>query len=116
YNATLKFVDENVKNGLGEKVAIYYQDQEITYQQVQDNVNRFANALKNIGIEEENRILLVCYDSPEFVYAFFGGVKSGNVPIPVNTMMQPTDYEYFLNNSKAKVLIIQADIWEKIEH
>lgn len=116
YNATLKFVDENVNNGFGNRTAIHFQEQEITYQQVQWNVNKFANAIKDLGIVEENRILLASYDSPEFVYAFFGGIKAGSVPIPVNTMMQPSDYEYFLNNSKAKLLVIHADLWEKINH
>jgi benzoate-CoA ligase family protein len=75
-----------------------------------------GNALKELGIESENRVLLLCYDSPEFITSFFGCIKIGAVPIPVNTMMQPADYEYFLNNSRAKVLVVHAELWESIEH
>jgi benzoate-CoA ligase family protein len=116
YNATITFIDENVNKGLGNKVAIYYQDKQITYKQLQDKVNQAGNALTKLGVELENRILLMCYDSPEFIESFFGSIKIGAVPIPVNTMMQPSDYEYFLNNSRAKVLVAHQGLWERISH
>src|SRR5690606_37354660 len=99
-----------------EKVAIYTKDDQVTYEQLQIRVNQFGNALKNLNIENENRILMMCYDSPEFFISFFGAVKIGAIPIPVNTMMQPADYEYFLNNSRAKVLVVHEDLWKKIKH
>lgn len=116
YNAASRFIDENVINGLGDKVAIYCQDQTITYKQLQVSVNKMGNALKQLSVEMENRILLMCYDTPEFIAAFYGAVKIGAVPIPVNTIMSPADYEYFLNNSRAKVLIVHEDLWQNIRH
>ncbi|MFM1654520.1 benzoate-CoA ligase family protein [Brevibacillus sp. B_LB10_24] len=116
YNAAARFIDENVNNGIGDKVAIYYEDRQITYKQLQNSVNQAGNALKKLGLEMEHRILLVCHDTPEFIASFYGAVKIGAVPIPVNTMMHPSDYEYFLNNSRAKAMIIHSDIWSKIRH
>src|SRR3954447_25242361 len=75
YNATTTFVDENIKQGRGGKVAIYYQDQKITYQEVFEKVNRTGNAFKDLGIEIENRVLVILPDSPEFAYSFFGAIK-----------------------------------------
>lgn len=115
YNASYFFIDEKVEQGYGQNVAIYYQDDTITYKQLQERINQFGNVLKHLGVEMENRILLVCYDSPEFVEAFFGAMKIGAIPIPVNTIMKPYDYEYFLNNSRAKVLVIHQDIWDLIK-
>jgi benzoate-CoA ligase len=114
YNATSRFVDRPVKEGYGDQTAIYYEGQRITYRDVQRKVNQFGNALMSKGIGMENRILMICYDTPAFVTAFYGSIKIGAVPIPVNTNMTPFDYEYFLNNSRAKVLIVEADIWENI--
>jgi benzoate-CoA ligase family protein len=116
YNASYSFVEENVTKGLGNKVAIYYLDEKITYKQLQIRMNQFGNALKNLGLECENRVLLVCNDSPELITSFFGAVKIGAVPIPVNTMMTPDDYEYFLNNSRARALVIHEEFWNKIRH
>jgi benzoate-CoA ligase len=62
----------------------------------------------------ENRVLLLLYDSPEFAASFFGAMKIGAVPVPVNTMMRAQDYEYFLNDSRAKVLIAHRPLWEEV--
>jgi len=116
YNASFQFIDENINQGLGNRVAIYHQDEEITYNQLQRNVNKFGNVLKELGVESEQRLLMVCNDTPEFISTFFGAVKIGAVPIPVNTIMQPGDYEYFLNNSRARVLVIHEEHWSEICH
>lgn len=115
YNSTEIFIDNNVKRGFGDKIAIYYKDQKISYQMLQEKVNQVGNMLKELGINMEDRILINCHDTPEFIYSFFGAIKIGAVPIPVNTLMKPSDYEYFLNNSRAKCLIIHEDIWETIK-
>lgn len=116
YNAANLFIDEHVHKGRGEKVAIYYRDKAISYKVLREKVNQVGNMLRRLGYKMEDRILVVCHDTPEFIYTFFGAIKIGAVPIPVNTMMQPSDYEYFLNNSRAKGLIIHADIWAGIQH
>ncbi len=114
YNSGNVFLERNIQNGLANKVAIYSEDDQVTYQDVLLRANKFGNALKGIGVERENRILQVVYDSPEFIYSFFGAVKIGAIPIPVNTAMKPQDYEYFLNHSRAKVLLIQEEVWNEI--
>ena len=77
-------------------------------------VNRVGNALRGLGVEMENRVLLLLYDSPEFAASFFGAMKIGAVPVPVNTMMRAQDYEYFLNDSRAKVLIVHRPLWDEV--
>ncbi|MBD8005858.1 benzoate-CoA ligase family protein [Bacillus norwichensis] len=116
YNASNQFINENIKSGLEDKPALYYEGGQVTYGMLQDRVNQAANMFNEIGLEMEDRVLIICYDSPEFIYAFFGAIRTGIVPIPVNTMMQPDDYEYYLNNSRAKTLIIHEILWRQISH
>lgn len=116
YNAAVRFVDRNVVEGRGDKVAIRTDDSTMTYEVVQKKVNQFGNALKQKGVDLEDRVLMICYDTPAFIISFFGAIKIGAVPTPVNTLMQLTDYEYFLNYSRAKVLVVEADIWQKLAH
>jgi len=115
YNATTTFVDENIKQGRGGKVAIYYQDQKITYQEVFENVNRTGNALKDLGIEIENRVLVILPDSPEFAYSFFGAIKIGAVAVPTNPWMFAKDYEYLINDSRARAIIVHESTLPEIE-
>ncbi len=115
YNAATTFVDENIALGRGGKVAIYYQDQKITYQEVFEKVNRTGNALKELGVEIEHRVLLVLPDSPEFAFCFFGAIKIGAVPIPTNPWMTAKDYEYLLDDSRARAIIVNESVLPEIE-
>src|ERR1044072_8558128 len=115
YNAATTFVDENIAQGRGGKVAIYYQDQKITYQEVFEKVNRTGNALKNLGIEIENRVLLILPDSPEFAYGFFGAIKAGAVAVPTNPWMFAKDYEYLINDSRSRETTVYVSTPPEIE-
>ncbi len=115
YNAATTFVDENIKAGRGKKTAIYYLDRQFTYQDVFDRVNQTGNALRDLGIEIEQRVLLVLPDCPEFAFAFFGAIKIGAVPIPVNPWMKARDYDYLLSDSRARVMIVHESVLSEVE-
>jgi benzoate-CoA ligase len=54
----------------------------------------------------EERVLLLLPDTPEFAYSFFGAIKIGAVPVPVNTLLRANEYEHFLNDTRARVAIV----------
>jgi benzoate-CoA ligase len=110
FNAASWLVDSHVAQGRGGRTAILYEGQEITYAQVAENANRFGNALRRLGVSIEQRVLLLLLDSPEFVYAFFGAMKIGAVPIPTNTNLRAEDYEYLLSDSRATVLVVSEPL------
>ena len=115
YNAATTFVDENIAQGRGGKIAIHYQDEKITYQEVFEKVNRTGNALRDLGIEIENRVLLILPDSPEFAYGFFGAIKIGAVAVPTNPWMFAKDYQYLINDSRARAIIVHESVLREIE-
>lgn len=115
YNAATTFVDDNIAQGRGGEIAIYYQDEKITYQQVSEKVNRTGNALRDLGIEIENRVLLILPDSPEFAYSFFGAIKIGAVAVPTNPWMFAKDYQYLINDSRARAIIVHQSVLPEIE-
>lgn len=88
-----------------DKIAIYCGDRRITYGELNTNINRFANVLKELGIEAGDRVLIVAPDTPEFVYSFLGSMRHGACPVPVNTMLTEDDYYYLLNDSGARLLV-----------
>ncbi len=115
YNAATTFIDNNIAEGRGATVAIYYEDQKITYQEVFEKVNRTGNALKELGIGFENRVLVILPDSPEFAYSFFGAIKIGAVAVPTNPWMFAKDYEYLINDSRAQAIIVHESTFPEIE-
>jgi benzoate-CoA ligase len=110
FNAATWFVDRNIQEGRGAAPAIRHEGRTLTYADVQDLTNRTGNALRELGVGMEDRVLVLCLDSPEFVAAFWGAIKIGAIPIPVNTMMRGDDYLYFLEDSRAKVAVISAPL------
>src|SRR2546428_11887205 len=58
----------------------------------------------------EDRVLLILLDGPEFVASFFGAMKLGAVPVPVNTLMRAADYRFFLDDSRPKVAIVSEPL------
>ncbi len=106
FNAAEHFVDRHLAEGRGSKAAIECGDAHLTYGELAARVNRFGNALKNLGVRIEERVLLLLLDTPEFAVSFFGAIKIGAVAVPVNTLLKPADYKYLLNNCRARVAIV----------
>ncbi|MDQ3812113.1 MAG: benzoate-CoA ligase family protein [Chloroflexota bacterium] len=115
FNAATHFVDRHVLEGRGSRVALICEDREVTYTEVQANVDRCGHALRRLGVRMEDRVALLLLDSPEFVYSFWGAIKIGAVPVPVNTLLRPRDYEYPLNDSRAKTVIVSEALAGAIE-
>ena len=116
-NAATQFVDANVDAGRADKVAIRYaaDDSSHTYGDVWRAVNRIGNALRGLGIDLEQRVALLLLDGPDFVASFFGAIKTGVIPVPVNTLLKPDDYQYLLNDSRARALIVSEPLLAAIE-
>ncbi len=106
FNAAGYFVDRNVREGRSEKIAIECGDIRVSYGELLERVNRLGNGLKSLGVRMEERVLLLLPDVPEFAVSFFGAIKIGAVPVPVNTLLKAHDYRYLLNNSRARIAIV----------
>jgi benzoate-CoA ligase len=110
FNAASHFVDRHVEAGRGGRVAFFHEGGALTFREVQELANRTGNALRGLGVEPEQRVLLLLLDSPEFLGAFWGAIKIGALPVPVNTLLRAADYLYFLDDSRARVLIVSEPL------
>lgn len=113
FNQAVFLTDRHLEEGRGEKVAIYYLDEKITYRELVERVNKAGNALRDLGIGPEDRVILALWDSPALVYTYLGSMKIGAIPIPVNTLGAPKDFLFFLIDSRAKVLITNDQLYEE---
>ncbi|HEY6308499.1 MAG TPA: benzoate-CoA ligase family protein [Candidatus Angelobacter sp.] len=115
FNVAERFIDGNVQGGRGKKVAFECEDETVTYGQLLERVNRTGNALRTLGVRAEERVALLLLDTPEFAYAFFGAIKIGAVAVPMNTMVPPAEWEYMLNDSRARVGIINESLLPQLQ-
>jgi len=110
FNSADYFIDRNIRQGKGHKIAIYTEHRKYTYNDVQKMVNKTANALRERGVRIEDRVMMLMLDIPQFYAIFWGSVKIGAIPIPVNTMLTPDDYEFYLNDSRARLLAVSEEL------
>ncbi len=109
------YLDRNLTVGRGDNTAIYYKEKTYSYAQIAALSNRVGNVLKQLGVEPEDRVLLAINDSPEFVITWYGIIKIGAVATDVYTFLHPDDYAYFLNYTRAKVVIVDESTLPLIE-
>jgi acyl-coenzyme A synthetase/AMP-(fatty) acid ligase len=115
FNMVSLLLERHLEQGRGQRVAIYYEGEKITYEQLGELTNRVGNALGGLGVEPEQRVFLMLPDGPEFVAAFLGTMKIGAVPVPINLLATPSDLAYFLNDSRAKAVVVGQEFLPKIE-
>src|SRR5262245_26757764 len=94
FNLTDHFVDRHVREGRGQKVAIRCGGSVYTYDALAADVNRAGNGLLRLGLQDEQRVLLLLPDCPEFVVAYFAVIKIGAVAVPTTTAGRTGDYDY----------------------
>jgi 4-hydroxybenzoate-CoA ligase len=110
YNAVTDFVDGNVARGLGAKVAFTDSTRSLTYGQLQEHSYRFAAALGALGLRQENRLMLVSHDTVDHPVAFWGAIRAGILPVPVNTLLTAEQYAYLLADSRAAGIVVAASL------
>ncbi|OQX59072.1 MAG: long-chain fatty acid--CoA ligase [Helicobacteraceae bacterium 4484_230] len=90
---------------IGDKTAIFIDDEKITYAQFLKKVDAFARFLEISGIQRKDRVALIAPNSEEFVITVFAATKIGAIVIPVNNMLKLNEFEYILNDAEAKLLV-----------
>src|SRR6266446_8787482 len=106
FNMADYFLYHNLEEGRENKVCLYYKDQTFTYREAAWTSNRAGNALREAGVEIEDRVLIVLPDCPEFVWTWFGAARIGAVITMVNPLLPAEDYKYYLDYTRATVAII----------
>lgn len=115
FNAADYFVDRNIREGRAGKLAVVCEDRQLTYGQIQAGMNRVGNGLRSLKVRMEERVALLLLDTEVYPQVFFGAIKIGAVPVCLNTLMRPKDYAYFLNDSRARVLVVDRSLLESID-
>jgi len=88
------------------RVAVITEHERITYNQLNERVNRVGNALKAMGITKNDKVCVMLPNIPEFLYAWWGNAKLGGVTVPLNTALKGDGLAYIINHSDAETIIL----------
>lgn len=119
-NANLEYPDipvyERLENSAAkytEKVALSFYGKEISYRELNELSDRFANALQHYGIKKGDRILFMLPTCTQFFIAYFGALKAGAISIPLNPLYTVKELEYFFQDAEPRLVITLDAFYEK---
>lgn len=115
FNVAASFIDRHVTEGRGDKVAIRAAAGAVTYAALARDVNRCGNAFRTMGLAPGDRVLLVVKDCAEFFHVFWGAIKAGYVPAPLNTLLRAQDYRYMIEASECAALVYSPEFAGEVE-
>jgi 4-hydroxybenzoate-CoA ligase len=115
YNAAVDLVDRNVRERRGAKLAFADPARRITYAELADDVARVGPMLARLGLQREDRFAMIMQDTVEFPVLFFGAIRAGIIPIPLNTLLPVEQFRYILQDSRAKALFVSPANLEAAE-
>ncbi|CAB3394020.1 long-chain-fatty-acid--CoA ligase [Kyrpidia spormannii] len=96
--------EESAKR-VGNRPAVHYFDQTLTYAQLDDLADRFATLLAGWGVDKGDRVAVYVQNNPQFLIAQYGAWKRGAAVVPLNPMFKEKEVEYHLQDSGAKVMV-----------
>ncbi len=124
FNVAVSFIDRHLSEGRADKVVIRQVGgsdggpdggAEVTYGQLAAGVNRAGNALLGLGIGAGDRVVMIVKDCPAFYELFWGAIKAGLVPVPINTLLRAKDYQYMIEDSACAALIYSPEFAGEVE-
>lgn len=109
FNAADYFIRQcNLNKHRQEKIAFYYKNNSYTYLDLEHQSNKFCHAFKKLGINSKQRIGILLPDKPEFIFAFWGALKAGIIPVLINTKFNIEDIRFIINDSQIKLIITEG--------
>ncbi|QDV06176.1 Benzoate--CoA ligase [Planctomycetes bacterium Poly30] len=119
FNLCTYYLDRNLEEGRADKVAVRVGEEGRTYREVHERVLRLTAALRvgsdaREGLRPEERVLIVLPDGFEFVETWFAALRAGGVFAMVNPLLKAKDYAYYLEYTKAAVVITHESVLPEI--
>lgn len=88
-----------------DKIYLFFENQQWTYQQFNARVNQAANGFLKLGIRKGDRVCIMLPNSPEFLFAWLGLNKIGGIMVPINTGFKAPETQYIVDHCETKGFI-----------
>jgi len=98
---------ERIAESFPEKNALIYLGESFTYRQLKEMIYKFATALYDLGVRDNDKVLIYIPNCPQWVIAYFAIQKIGAIPVPTSPIYTPFEINYQLNDSGAETVICQ---------
>jgi len=90
-----------------DKTAIIYLGERFSYMSLKNLIDRFATALHDLGVRDNDKVMLYIPNCPQFLIGYFGAQQIGAIPVPVSPIYTPYEMKYLINDSDAETVLCQ---------
>jgi long-chain acyl-CoA synthetase len=104
-NITLTQVLEESVSRWPDNMAISYYDEKWTYSELKEQVDAFASALQQIGVQKGDRVALMLPNCPQYIVSYYGVLSVGGVIVQINPMFTERELHYMMEDSGAETII-----------
>jgi acyl-coenzyme A synthetase/AMP-(fatty) acid ligase len=108
FNACDYLLDRHVREGRGGRLALTGTAGDVSYAELAERVGRAGQGLRGLGLQAEQRVVMVMADSPEFVITYLAAMRIGAVPVPISTMLRAGDIAEILADSRARIVAVSS--------
>jgi long-chain acyl-CoA synthetase len=91
-----------------EKTALVFEGRQISYRQMDERVNRFANALMALGFKKGTRLAILSENTHKYMEVYFAAAKAGMSVTPLNFRLSDSELVHIVNNSEASLYLAGA--------
>ena len=107
YDETLIRSFERACEKYSDHTAIIYIGEKFSYKRLKELIDRFATALYDLGVRDNDKVMLYIPNCPQFLIGYFGAQQIGAIPVPVSPIYTPYEIKYLMNDSGAETVLCQ---------
>ena len=108
FNVSDYLLDRHIRAGHGDRLALTGVAGDVSYDQLTERVGHAARGLRGLGLQAEQRVVMVMEDSAEFVIVYLAAMRMGAVPVPISTMLRADGIAEILTDSRARVVAVSG--------
>jgi len=112
---SLTEIFDEVADKYSSRAAVIFYGNKISFGKLREEVDRFATALHELGIQKGDKVALYLLNSPQFIIAYFGSLKAGATLTPISPVYTSIEVRHQLEDSEAKSIVCQDFLYENVE-
>ena len=109
-----RFLESAARRFPRQRAVIFY-DHALTYRELNDATNRFANALIELGVRKGDRVALLLPNSPQMLIAYYGALKAGAIAVSLNPLFNADELELQLKDSGAETIVTLSLFYKLVQ-
>jgi len=112
---SLPEVFDDVAGKYADNTAVIFYGNKISFKKLKDEVDRFATALHELGVKKGDKIALYLLNSPQYIIAYYGGLKVGAAITPISPVYTSIEVRHQLEDSGADSIVCHDFLLDNVE-